>query len=177
MAQHNKSVQTKANTQPQRKVDTLFAAYEAAHQNPINKRVSRIATPLLFFSLFALIWSIPFPYITFLGTYNGFVNWASFLLAFSVFYYYRLSPVLSYFILFTYFAFSYFIIKLEHLEKAGGPSLYIIPLVIFLISLIALIVSQRLERGKLSISSQLKNLIVAPIYIWYLILKRLPVSF
>nr|WP_255678946.1 Mpo1-like protein [Mucilaginibacter sp. UR6-1] len=155
----------------------LFAAYEAAHQHPVNKLVSRTATPLLFFSVFALIWALPFPYIAFLGKYNGFVNWASFLLAFSVFYYYRLSPVLSYFILFTYFAFSYFIIQLEQVEKAGGPALFVVPLILFVISITAMFISQTLEKGKLSMAKQLKNIIVAPIYLWYLILKRLPLRF
>ncbi|MBE9585392.1 DUF962 domain-containing protein [Mucilaginibacter sp. JRF] len=177
MAQNNRSTNTKPSAQPQRQADKLFAAYEAAHQHPVNILVSRIATPLLFFAVFALVWSLPFPHLAFLGQYNGYVNWASFLLAVSVFGYYRISPVLSYFILFTYFGFSYLIIQLEQLEKAGGPALFVIPLVLFILSLVAVFTVQQLEKVKLSVLAQLKNLLIAPIYLWYLILKRLSLQF
>ncbi|MCD8740573.1 DUF962 domain-containing protein [Mucilaginibacter roseus] len=170
----NKTVQKSSPTvEPRRKVHQLFAAYEAAHQHPVNKVISYIATPFLFFGLFALVWAIPFPHIAFLGQYNGFVNWASFVLAISVFCYYRLSPVLSYFILFTYFAFSFFIIKLEHWEQAGGPAFYIVPLIVTVVSITAIMLAEGLEQAKPSASVRLRNLLIGPLYLWHLILKPL----
>lgn len=172
MSKNNIVRNTSSNAQPQPKVFRLFAAYEAAHQHPV-KVVSYIATPLLFFGLFALVWAIPFPHIDFLGQYNGFVNWASFVLAISVFCYYRLSPVLSYFILFTYFAFSFFIIKLEHWEQADGPAFYIVPLIITVVSIIAMMIAARLERYQSAAAVRLQNLLIGPLYLWHLILKPL----
>src|SRR5580692_9131316 len=102
-----------------RPVDAYFAQYAESHQNPTNKLIHWICVPLIVFSLFGLIWAIPFPYIKFLGQYNGFLNWASFLVAFSCYYYYKLSAVLSYLMLIVLFAFSYGIIELDTLQKTG----------------------------------------------------------
>ncbi|GAA4903314.1 Mpo1-like protein [Mucilaginibacter defluvii] len=173
MSKNNTARKSSSNAQTQRKVQQLFVAYEAAHRHPVNKVVSYIATPLLFFGLFALVWAIPFPHIDFLGQYNGFVNWASFVLAVSVFCYYRLSPVLSYFILFTYFAFSFFIIKLEHWEQAGGPAFHIVPLIITIAGIIAMMIAEGFEQMKPATSIRLQNLLIGPLYLWYLILKPL----
>ena len=78
-----------------RQVDVYFAQYSENHQNPTNKLIHWICVPLIVFSLFGLIWAIPFPHLNFLGSYNGFFNWDSFLIAFAIYYYYKLSPMLS----------------------------------------------------------------------------------
>ena len=67
-----------------RPVDIYFDKYAESHQNPTNKLIHWVCVPLIVFSLLGLVWAIPFPYIKFLGQYNGFVNWASFLIAFSI---------------------------------------------------------------------------------------------
>ena len=117
-----------------RAVDVYFAKYAESHQNKTNETIHFICIPLIVFSLLGLVWSIPFPYLKFLGTYNGVFNWASFLIAFSIYYYLKLSPVLSYIMLLILFGFSYGIIQLEQWHKAGGPALWQVSLIIFLIS-------------------------------------------
>src|SRR5882757_10768810 len=93
-----------------RPVDVYFAKYAESHQNKTNEAIHFICIPLIVFSLLGLVWSIPFPSLNFLGTYNGVFNWASFLIAFSVYYYLKLSPILSYLMLFVLFGFCYAII-------------------------------------------------------------------
>lgn len=81
---------------------------------------------LLFFGLTALIWSIPFPQLQFLGAYNGFINWASFFITAAVCYYYFKAPAASYGVLLLVFAISYLIVSLEHWRDRGdGPALWL----------------------------------------------------
>ena len=89
-----------------RPVDVYFDKYSESHQNHTNEIIHWICVPAIVFSLFGLIWAIPFPYLEFMGKYNGYVNWASFLIAFAIYYYYKLSPVLSYFMLLLIMLFS-----------------------------------------------------------------------
>src|ERR1700759_5065097 len=92
-----------------RPVDIYFARYAESHQNPTNKLIHWICVPLIVFSLLGLAWAIPFPHLKFLGSFNGYFNWASFVIAFSMYFYSKLSPVLSYVILLIIMLFCYFI--------------------------------------------------------------------
>ncbi|RVU00216.1 DUF962 domain-containing protein [Mucilaginibacter limnophilus] len=177
MAKQKQPVKSQATVTPQREVDKLFAQYEAANTHPVNKIFQYIFVPLFSFGLFALVWSLPFPHINFLGKYNGYINWASFLLAIVIYLYYRLSPVLSYFILFTLFGFSYLIIKLEQLQKAGGPALWQVSLIVFIVGLLGYFAATMSEENKASLTQKLKNLFIAPLYFWHLLWRKVSVKY
>lgn len=155
-----------------RPLEVYFDKYAESHQNPTNKLIHWICVPLIVFSLFGLVWAIPFPYIKFMGSYNGFINWASFLLAFSIYYYYKLSPVLSYLMLLILFAFSYGVIKLEDIQKAGGPALWLICTIIFVASWIGQFIGHKIEGKKPSFLDDLKFLLIGPIWLLHFILKK-----
>jgi hypothetical protein len=114
----------------QRPVDRDFEEYDSVYRGAKNSYILLIAVPLMMFGLMALIWAIPFPHIAFLGKYNGYLNWASFLIAALIYYHLRLSPMVSYILLFMLFGFSYVIIQLEQLEKAGGMQLWLVGLIL-----------------------------------------------
>ena len=160
-----------------RPVDIYFDKYAESHQNPTNKLIHWICVPLIVFSLFGLIWAIPFPYIKFLGHYNGFLNWASFLVAFSCYYYYKLSAVLSYLMLIVLFAFSYGIIELETLRKTGGPALWQICLAIFVLSWIGQFIGHKIEGKKPSFFDDIKFLLIGPIWLLHFILKKFSIRY
>jgi len=69
-----------------RKIEILLANYGESHQNTLNKRIHWICVPLIMFSLFGLLLSIPFP-----GGKSLFFNWTTVLLALALLYYLRLS--------------------------------------------------------------------------------------
>jgi len=160
-----------------RPVDIYFDKYAESHQNPTNKLIHWICVPLIVFSLFGLAWAIPFPYIKFLGRYNGFINWASFLLAFSVYYYYKLSPVLSYLMLLIVFVFSYGIIELDAWKKTGGPALWEVSVIIFVVSWIGQFIGHKIEGKKPSFLDDLKFLLVGPIWLLHFILKKFSIRY
>jgi uncharacterized membrane protein YGL010W len=172
---NRKSTSTEAAIK--RPVDVYFDKYAESHKNPNNKLIHWICVPLIVFSLFGLLWSIPFPYLKFLGRYNGFVNWASFLIAFSIYYYYKLSPVLSYLMLLIIFGFSYIIIDLLSWQKTGGPALWQTCLVIFVLSWIGQFIGHKIEGKKPSFLDDLKFLLIGPIWLLHFILKKFSIRY
>jgi len=159
------------------KIDQLFLQYADSHRNSVNILIHWICVPLIVFSIFGLIWSIPFPYISFLGKYNGFVNWASFLIAFSIFYYLKLSPTLSYGMLFVIGIFSYFIVQLEYWEQAGGPAMWLVCLFIFVVSWIGQFIGHKIEGKKPSFLTDVKFLLIGPIWLLAKIYKKIKIPY
>jgi uncharacterized membrane protein YGL010W len=160
-----------------RPVDVYFNKYAESHQNPTNKAIHWICVPLIVFSLLGLVWAIPFPRISFLGQFNNYFNWASFLIAFAIYYYYKLSPVLSYIMLLVVFAFSYGIIELDTIQKAGGPALWLVCLVIFVVSWIGQFIGHKIEGKKPSFLDDIKFLLIGPIWLLHFILKKLNMKY
>lgn len=160
-----------------RPIDSYFSTYAESHQNPTNKLIHWICVPLITFSLLGLVWAIPFPYFAFLGKFNGFVNWASFLIAFSIYYYTRLSPILSYCMLLATFVFAYFIVQLEKVEIAGGPAMWQVCLVIFILSWIGQFIGHKIEGKKPSFLNDIKFLLIGPIWLFHFLLKKIGLKY
>jgi len=160
-----------------RPVDIYFDKYAENHQNPTNKFIHWICVPLIVFSLLGLVWAIPFPHINFLGRYNNFINWASVLIAFSIYYYYRLSPVLSYLMLLVVFAFSYGIIDLVNWQKAGGAPLWESCLIVFVLAWAGQFIGHKIEGKKPSFLDDLKFLLIGPIWLLHFILKKFSIRY
>ena len=160
-----------------RPVDIYFAQYAENHRNPANKLIHWICVPLIVFSIMGLFWAIPFPYIKFLGRYNGYFNWASFLVAFSIYCYYKLSPVLSYLMLLVLFGFSYGIIDLADRQKAGGPALWQVCLVIFVLSWAGQFIGHLIEGKRPAFLDDLKFLLIGPIWLLHFVLKKFSIRY
>ena len=158
-------------------VGFYFDKFAAAHQNPANKIIHIIFIPLLLFGLFGLAWVIPFPYIKFLGHYNGDFNWSSFLLAFLVYFYIRLSPALGYVVLFVMLLYFYVITQMALWQKAGGPSIGLVCGAIFIFSVIALFFGYIKEGKKLSFEYRYKNLLIAPLFLVSIVFKRFSIKY
>lgn len=156
-----------------RKVDAYFDKYSESHQNHTNELIHWICVPLIVFSIFGLIWAIPFPQLEFLGKYNGFINWASFLIAFAIYFYYKLSPILSYVMLLIIMVFSAGIVGLEklHIEN-GWPPMWQICLAIFVLAWIGQFVGHKIEGKKPSFLDDIKFLLIGPIWLLHFIFKK-----
>lgn len=179
MSKTKLSTKVKAKSEPVKSgsIEFYFDKFSAAHQDPANIIIHIVFIPLLVFSLFGILWAIPFPYIKFLGQYNADFNWSSFLLAFSIYYYLRLSPLLSYFMLFILLIYCYLITEIQQWQKAGGPALWLICGVIFLFSCIVLYAGYKREGKKLSFEYRYKNILIAPLFLVHLVFKRFSVKY
>jgi uncharacterized membrane protein YGL010W len=158
-------------------VGFYFDKYAAVHQDAANKIIHIIFIPLLLFGLFGLAWVIPFPYIKFLGRYNGDFNWSSFMLAFLVYYYIRLSPALGYVVLFVLLLYFYIITQMLQWQKSGGPQIASVCGVMFLISAIALFFGYIKEGKKLSFEYRYKNILIAPLFLVQLVFRRFNIKY
>ncbi|OAQ41584.1 hypothetical protein A5893_00255 [Pedobacter psychrophilus] len=167
----------KQRIEEKRKIDVLFDKYSESHQNPTNKLIHWICVPLIVFSIVGLLTAIPFPHLGFLGKYNMYINWFSFALAISIYYYSTLSPILSYLMLFFFGICYFFIIKLEHLEKAGGPALWEVSVTIFVLAWIGQFIGHKIEGKKPSFFDDLKFLLIGPLWLFHFILKSLNIRY
>lgn len=153
-----------------RPIDKVISEYPAS--SITNQTLHFVAIPLILFGLLGLIWTLPFPHLSFLGKYNGFVNWASFVIAFSIYYYYRLSPVISYGVLLLVFAFSAGIVSLEKWQNKGGPALGVICLIVLILGLaLQFFAMDRKSPGGNSALSP-KNILISPFWLFYSIFKK-----
>jgi uncharacterized membrane protein YGL010W len=164
------------NSHP-KQVDVYFDKYAESHQNPKNELIHWICVPLIVFSLVGLIWSIPFPYISFLGELNGYVSWAWFLIAFAVYYYFKLSPVLAGFMLLLILIFIYAIIALLNWQHSGGPMLWQSCAVIFFLSWVGQFIGHKIEGKKPSFFDDIKFLLIGPIWLMHFVLMRLGIKY
>ena len=170
-------VQQKHTIEPKKKVDQLFDKYAESHQHPSNELIHWICVPLIVFSLLGLVWAIPFPQLGFMGKYAGYINWASFLIAFSVYYYYTLSPVLSYLMLILIVAASAAIVSLEQWQNTGGPALWLVCAVIFVLSWIGQFIGHKIEGKKPSFLDDVKFLLIGPIWLLHFICKKIALRY
>ncbi|MCX2479115.1 DUF962 domain-containing protein [Pedobacter sp. MC2016-15] len=150
---------------PQREIDVLFTEYAANRQHPSNRLIHWVCIPMILFGILGLAWSVPFPHLEFLGRYNGFLNWASFLIAFVGYYYYRLSPVLSYMMLLLVFALSLIVVQFEKWALAGGPALWLVSTVVLLFAAAGLFIGQKIEGKRSSFLSNVKFVLIGPIWL------------
>ena len=160
-----------------REIDVLFDKYSENHQNPTNKLIHWICVPLIVFSIIGLVSAIPFPHIGFLGKYNMYINWFSFLMAATMYYYLKLSPILSYFMLFFFGICYFFVIQLEHVEQAGGIALWQSSLIIFVFAWIGQFFGHKIEGKKPSFLDDLKFLLIGPLWLLHFLLKKLKINY
>lgn len=148
-----------------KEVDQLFMKYGESHQNKINKAIHWIAVPSIVFSLVGLLWSIPFPAIP---KIEGFVNWAAFVIAFSLYYYYRLSPALAYAMLLLIFLFIFLIVQIE----GSGYALWKVSAIIFVVAWIFQFIGHKIEGKKPSFLDDLKFLLIGPLWLMHFLFKK-----
>lgn len=160
-----------------RPIDILIDRYAEFHQKPVNQIINYICIPLISFSILGFVWSIPFPHLNFLGSYNGYLNWASFLIALVIYSYMKLSPIISYIMLLVLFAFAYAIIQLEVWQKVGGPILPQMCVVIFVMASIVQFIGYRIEGKKPNSAENFKFLAIEPLWLLSLILKKFKIKY
>jgi uncharacterized membrane protein YGL010W len=160
-----------------RLVDKYFDKYSESHQNDTNELIHWICVPLILFSIFGLIWSIPFPHLVFLGKLNGSFNWGSFMIAFLVYYYYKLSPVLSYAMLLVLLIFTGAVVGLEEWYAAGGLPLWETCLIIFILAWVGQFIGHKIEGKKPSFLDDVRFLLIGPIWLLHFLFKKAGVKY
>jgi len=161
----------------QRDIDILFNRYTASHQNPLNKLINFICIPFVVFGLLGLAYAIPFPKLAFLGQYAVYFNWVSFVIAFSVYFYMRISPILSYLMLLIEFLMGYGIMQLSDWYNTGGPNPVKVFVVILLVAYTLQFIGQTIERKRYAFINSIKFQFYSPIWLLSLVLRAFKVKY
>ena len=160
-----------------RRIDVYFNRLDASHQNPTNRLIHWFCVPLMVLGILGMAWALPFPHIGFIGQYNGYFNWASFIIAFAIYYYLKLSPLLSYFALFLLFGISFGVMQLAAWGQAGGPPLALISPLILFAAMAGQYIGSKIEGRDESFTDDTKLLHVTPLWVLYSLTKRFGLRF
>lgn len=176
--QHHKySSPAKPKQEDLRPVEVFFARLDASHQNPTNLLLHYICVPLMMLGILGMAWALPFPEIGFLKAYKGYFNWASFVIAIAVYYYLKLSPLLSYLTLFLMFGFSYLIMQFEVWEKNDGLPLGLVSVAILVLSLLGQYIGGRIEGKEQSFNDDSKLAHVTPLWVMYRLARKIKLKY
>ncbi len=154
-----------------RKIDQLLSEYGESHQNKINKTIHWICVPIIFFSIFGLIRSIPVP--EFMRAIP-FLSWASILLFFALIYYLTLSfPLFLGFIIFGLMV----VLGNEIIYSYGSMYLLIFSATVFVLAWIGQFIGHHIEGKKPSFFKDLQFLLIGPAWLMHFIFKKLGIPY
>lgn len=137
----------------------LLAEYSADHQHPFNRLMHSICVPLIFASLIALLWAIPFP----AGLAAGltWVNFGTLALAGVTIYYLRLAPRLGVGMLLA----AVVMVPLVALAAGLPWPLWLTALAVFVIGWIGQFAGHYVEGRRPSFFRDLRFLLIGPLWV------------
>tara|TARA_B100001027_G_C16177307_1_gene289784 strand:+ start:73 stop:567 length:495 start_codon:yes stop_codon:yes gene_type:complete len=163
-----------------KKIDLLLEEYGSSHKNKINKLIHWICVPAIFFSIVALIWSIPLGPLENLKINDyQYINWATIALVFVVVYYIKLSPLLTIGMIIFSTICLYVTNYLENLIFNGKIEfqLWLIALIIFVVSWIIQFIGHEIEGKKPSFLKDVQFLLIGPAWLMHFIYKKINISY
>lgn len=158
-------------TEYSRKINQLLSEYGESHQNKINKTIHWICVPIIFFSTFGLIRSIPVP--EFMATIP-YLSWASVILTLALIYYLILSfPLFLGFVLFG----AIVVMGNEIIYSYGKLYLLIFSTVVFILAWIGQFIGHKIEGKKPSFFKDLQFLLIGPAWLMHFIYKKIGIPY
>lgn len=150
------------------RIERLLREYGESHRNKTNKSIHWVCVPLIFFSIFGLIRTIPVPE-SFIEI-SSYLNWASIVLSLALIYYIFLSSTLFWgFLLWSLVV----LFGNEFLFlNCGSMGLLWISIIIFILAWIGQFVGHHIEGKKPSFLRDLEFLLIGPAWLMNFILKE-----
>lgn len=158
-----------------RKIDLLLSEYGESHQNATNKAIHWICVPLIFFSVVALIFSIPSGLVQkILGEGNVYANWATVTMIVLMVYYVTLSIPLSIgMLLFGTLC----LVASKNIMQLQIAPLWAIALIIFVVAWVGQFYGHKVEGKKPSFFKDLQFLLIGPAWLMHFIYKRIGIPY
>lgn len=151
-----------------RKIDLLLSEYGESHQNHLNKSIHWFCVPIIFFSIFGLLRSIPFPF------HVPYLSWASIILVLALIYYITLSvPLTLGFILWS----AIVVFGNELLYQNGTQFLLFFSLGVFVLAWVGQFIGHGIEGKKPSFLKDLQFLMIGPAWLMHFIYKKLHIKY
>jgi uncharacterized membrane protein YGL010W len=156
-----------------RTIDEWLTLYSRDHQNPTNKLIHWICVPIIVFTVFGLLMSIPFPFIL-----NGWINIASIAFIFALIFYFRLSLPIFIGMLAVGFLMILGNRLLDfYILPEIGLKLWQFSLIIFIIAWIFQFIGHKIEGQKPSFIEDMQFLLIGPIWLLHFIFKKVGIPY
>lgn len=147
-------------------VEALLANYAEGHRHPINQALQWVCAPLLYFSVFALLWAIP--NLAWLEAVR--LNFAIIALAAAQAWYFSQAPRLGFGMLVLH---ALLIVLTSWLSLTLLFPLWLFAAAIFLLASIGLVAGDRIEGGGRSLLNGLRFVLVGPLWLLGLLYSKL----
>lgn len=153
-------------------IDILLDKYGESHQNGINKLIHWVCVPSIMFSLFGLLYAIPF-----FVERSLFSNWATYALVLALVYYMRLStPMFIGFVLIGG-TMVYGIDAIYQMTFGDAKMVALISVVIFVVAWIFQFIGHKIEGKKPSFLEDLQFLLIGPAWLLHFIFKKVGIKY
>ena len=152
-------------------IDWLLENYGESHKNATNKLIHWICVPSIVFSLFAILYAIPFPVERGL-----FTNWAFVLYAASLIYYLRLSLSMAFGMALVCGAMLLGVNAIYLAVEKDASSLAYVALAIFVVAWIGQFIGHKIEGKKPSFLEDIQFLMVGPAWLLSFIYKKMGIK-
>lgn len=157
-----------------RKIDALLEEYGSSHKNETNKKVHWICVPAIFWSVVALIYSIPNNQLTYIFGSGYINNWAVIVLILVMVYYFTLSVPLG---IGMFFVGVLAIALARVADHAEFLPLWAIALIVFTLAWIGQFWGHKVEGKKPSFFKDLQFLLIGPAWLMHFIFKKLGIQY
>ncbi len=156
-------------------IQSWFDEYGESHQNPTNKLIHWICVPLIFFSIIALLASIPVPWLKqyFEPAWQPYIHFGSLLIVLGLLFYVRLSLPMSLGIL----LFSLLCLQAIVWLNTLSIPLWQISLLIFAAAWVGQFVGHKIEGKKPSFIKDLQFLMIGPAWLMGFIYRKLHIRY
>lgn len=154
-----------------RKIDALLSEYGESHQNPTNKAVHWICVPIIFWTIAALIWSLPTP--GFFPDVANF-NWLAIVFGLTILYYIVLSWQLALGIVLFVLACLWVIVWYE---ATFSLPLWQAALGLFVIAWIGQFWGHKVEGKKPSFFKDVQFLLIGPAWLMHFLYKKVGIPY
>lgn len=154
------------------KIEKLLSEYAESHKNPTNKLIHWFCVPLIFFTIFGMIRSIP--EIPFMQEISSYLNWMNLILIIVLVYYLFLSGIL--FIGFIFWALLVSIGNEWLYMILGNIGTFYFSFILFVIAWIGQFVGHGIEGKKPSFLKDVQFLLIGPAWLMNFILKAVPLD-
>lgn len=152
-------------------IEQWLDEYAVSHQNPINKKIHFFAVPLIYLTVFGLLWQIPMPLA---GFAEQQINWPLLLCVPVLGFYFSLSFAIG--VGMTIFS-AVIVLFLRWFESAVMVDVWLASLLLFVLMWILQFVGHHIEGKKPSFFKDVQFLLIGPAWILAFVLRRMRIRY
>lgn len=154
-------------------IDDWLVLYGRDHQNSTNKLIHWICVPVIVFSVFGLLMSIPFPFIA-----GGWINVATIAFVLALAFYFRLSiPIFIGMLLIGIIMFLANRYLAVNILPAISLKLWQFSAILFIIAWIFQFIGHKIEGQKPSFFEDMQFLLIGPIWLLHYLYRKIGIPY